>query len=793
MLAALVPLGGGAYHGWLWYEARREADRRAAEQAAAEQDALRRAGEEAGKTRYVLQTGHDTRLVGVTLSADARLIATAGDDGGLGLWDAATGTLLRRFDGLRTSIAGDVSGVVGLDFLPGADRLLVRYRGGFWRRDPFLLWDSAGGVAVKAFGTCASNVTATWPSRDARQLLIGCNDGEVGLWDGASGKPLQSFAAGSKDAARVTAVVLAPDGARALSYADRTTTVWDVASGKALCTIPEQRPLIACLTDARDRWRSSPCLEDPQASAANPVFTADGRHVFLGGIGDRKLNAWDVAGCRMAGSMTEPDGTREIIAVSPDQPRALAREGNRSLLLLDRDSGARIAAIEASQPDRNLRFGGFSPDGTALLTLGDGDISRTWALSDGSELGHFDGSQVARFSPDGKALLTMAWRGVTRFWQTAGAALQSRFAARGSAVISSLAFAPDGRQLLAGNGNGLLVRWDLTTGESSTPLNKDERAAFQASFVRYAPDGRHILVFAELSRMRVWELGSGLPPRTLEDKTSQQYRQARPDGDAAFSPDGSTILTAGPDSLALWNTEDGSVKRRFTNDAGGNSMAGASAVAISPDGRQALSGSEEGGVRLWPLAAGQPIWAAKGHEKAVSALAFAADGQRALSVSWQEGTLVLWEVATGKPIRRLGGGDGPYIVVAAFAPDGKSFVTGNGDGSLIVWDTASGAELRRMQGHQGAVASIAFAPDGRQIASGGWDHTIRLWDAASGATRLTLFHNEAGSLIRGQDERFMASTDPRKLFALVRGTTLLPLDDYIARNRRDSLAALLAP
>ncbi|MBI2900103.1 MAG: hypothetical protein HYY17_07950 [Planctomycetes bacterium] len=72
-------------------------------------------------------------------------------------------------------------------------------------------------------------------------------------------------------------------------------------------------------------------------------------------------------------------------------------------------------------------------------------------------------------------------------------------------------------------------------------------------------------------------------------------------------------------------------------------------VAFSPDGKRALSGSDDATLKLWEVESGKEIATWKGHEKEVSSVAFSPDGKRALSGS-EDNTLKLWEVESGKEI-----------------------------------------------------------------------------------------------------------------------------------------------
>src|SRR5262249_27330075 len=68
-------------------------------------------------------------------------------------------------------------------------------------------------------------------------------------------------------------------------------------------------------------------------------------------------------------------------------------------------------------------------------------------------------------------------------------------------------------------------------------------------------------------------------------------------------------------------------------------------VALSPDGRRALSGGKDRTIRLWDLATGHELRAFPEQTQEVRALAFAPDGRRFLSASGV--SLRLWDVESG--------------------------------------------------------------------------------------------------------------------------------------------------
>ena len=70
---------------------------------------------------------------------------------------------------------------------------------------------------------------------------------------------------------------------------------------------------------------------------------------------------------------------------------------------------------------------------------------------------------------------------------------------------------------------------------------------------------------------------------------------------------------------------------------------------MTPDGRRAVSASEDRTLRLWDLESGQTIRTLEGHTERVLAVAVTPDGRRAVSAS-EDRTLRLWDLESGQTI-----------------------------------------------------------------------------------------------------------------------------------------------
>jgi WD40 repeat protein len=139
------------------------------------------------------------------------------------------------------------------------------------------------------------------------------------------------------------------------------------------------------------------------------------------------------------------------------------------------------------------------------------------------------------------------------------------------------------------------------------------------------------------------------------------------------------------------------------------------AVAVTPDGRRAVSVSDDQTLRVWDLESGQAVRTLEGHASLVMGVAVTPDGGRAVSAS-HDRTLRVWDLESGQSLCTLEGHTDRVWAVAV-TPDGRRAVSASGDRTLRVWDLESDEEVAIFTG-ESRIFSCAFAPHGRTIIAG---------------------------------------------------------------------------
>jgi WD40 repeat protein len=126
-----------------------------------------------------------------------------------------------------------------------------------------------------------------------------------------------------------------------------------------------------------------------------------------------------------------------------------------------------------------------------------------------------------------------------------------------------------------------------------------------------------------------------------------------------------------------------------------------------------------------------------GHSGGITSLAVSRDGKFALTGS-SDRTLKLWNLGTGKDVKTITG-HADSVTAVALSTDGKWAASGSADNTVRVWylpDDGKVMEPIVLEGHTREVTAIAFLSEGR-ILSASQDQTMRLWNVQDGKLSLT--------------------------------------------------------
>jgi cytochrome c len=197
------------------------------------------------------------------------------------------------------------------------------------------------------------------------------------------------------------------------------------------------------------------------------------------------------------------------------------------------------------------------------------------------------------------------------------------------------------------------------------------------------------------------------------------------------------------------------------------------ALAISPDGTTAISGSFDSSAIRWSLTRNAAEQVLRFHESAVNAVAVAPDGR--IVTGGEDGRVAVWQPGSPTPAQVLEGHTAP-VVGLAVSPDGKLVASASWDRTIRLWPLGGGAP-RVLEGHQQNVNGVAFTPDGKSLVSAGYDLTLRIWPLAGGPETTVTLPTPLNSVAVARDGEIVAGgADGRVFFLGPNGETRGELD-----------------
>jgi cytochrome c len=147
------------------------------------------------------------------------------------------------------------------------------------------------------------------------------------------------------------------------------------------------------------------------------------------------------------------------------------------------------------------------------------------------------------------------------------------------------------------------------------------------------------------------------------------------------------------------------------------------AAAISPDGKEAISGSFDTSVIRWSLPRRAAEQVLRFHDGAVNAVAFLTDGR--VASAGEDARIAIWKAGQPDPTAVLAGHTAP-VAALAVSPDGARLASASWDRTARLWPLAGKGEPRVIEGHSQNVNGVAFTADGTMLITAAYDATVRI-------------------------------------------------------------------
>lgn len=662
----------------------------------------------------------------VAFSPDGKILASAGDDKVVLLWDVITGKQVQTM-----SHPNPVRAVL---FTPDGKTLVSASNQIDGTR--VHVWDVRSGKQIDFLAMPKPNGLAQMVlSNDGKVLVTSTVMGPVVAWDFAAKRELWRT---EEERDWCNCLALAPDGKTLATGSDRgTVCLRDLRTGKAvhgLQSAPEERSFQQILSVA---------------------FSPDGEALS---VTDERgtLTYWDVVTRKCTKQISIHCSILAPLAFSPDG-KTLACGNEKSLQLYDR-TGKELERIEAHQSW--IRSVTFSPDGRYLASAGNDQTIRIWNLATRKTLHAFQnnpgGPCSVSFHREGSTLITSNWcsgfghdhscstEGAPTFtrqsWDARSAAT-FRETNPGPCVNGEGCLSPDGKIFAGKDKEGLVALIDVASGKTLRTVGK-KGSGFKAKPAGFSPDGGLVAVESN-------ELGN--------------------------------VMTHGwerLDRLRLWDVATGKMVAAAIEEKRLNHVG---RVRFSAKGR--LLAAEEGpglkvpATRLWHVAKDNSLRVAVPRLNGECDPVFSRDGRLLITIRDEKvddndgyhfkQAITVHHILSEKVVVCLAVQSG--VCSYALSTDNQILALGDEAGTVRLVEVLSGKEVRRLKGHRGTVNSLEFSPEGTHLISGSTDTTALVWEFRPSAAR-----DHRGERLSDTLWEDLASEDAYKAFEAVQTLSANP-------------------
>jgi WD40 repeat protein len=512
-------------------------------------------------------------------------------------------------------------------------------------------------------------------------------------------------------------VLLASPNAATSKWVDREVEYWLAHKGYSTLLIGLTAAGIM-LWDIRTHKQKTEPIKGQAGLVNGLAFSPDGR-LLASGTSDGTLALWDPENAKPIGPPLNA-GIKAVLTIAFSPNGSLVAAGGEAGLGLF-DISTKLwrehSEIDRKGPVLALSFAPRSSllalansDGTLLLR----DITTREARFFSP---HTNVPQAIVFSSDGTQLICGDNDGALRRWNVQTGARISPDWRGSNQPLSSIAVSPADGTLLAGYRSGTIVIWDPAQPNT---LAKELSGGHTAgiSSLAFIPTNGGLISGGYDNHIVLWDTGKKTSEIVKVNTSTVQS--------IVISPDGSQFAFKGGDRRVTTDFLDKTQTRSVTV----NGPPALSNLSFAEGGKTLVYGTVDGVAFVNPsdgstvdirhLAKGNPI----------TSIAYDSVGDR-LAASGRDGEIILLKNRVLEEGRTLS--HGSNVTNLTFSPDGKLLASAGDNREIVTWRVWNRTQLWRIPSvHSGEVLQLAFSPREAVVASGGDDDVIGLYDANTG-------------------------------------------------------------
>ncbi|KAL5638862.1 hypothetical protein ACGC1H_003276 [Rhizoctonia solani] len=379
----------------------------------------------------------------------------------------------------------------------------------------------------------------------------------------------------------------------------------------------------------------------------------------------------------------------------------------------------------------------ISPDGARVATgTRDGGICVWDTQSKQIILGplniHVDAVTSVAYAPNGLYIVSCSSSAIiVQNSQTGQIALGPLKAH--SKRINSIVYGPNSTLLITGSDDHTICAWNTSTGENVAIFEGHTAPVLSVTSSR-SDNGTLVVSGSADRRVFILEIRT----TAIRVVFGPLDGHNSPVTAVACSPDGLCAISGSADgTICIWNTNTGRMLSRCPT----SHLSSISRLSFSPSGSQFASCSIDSTIYAWDLSSTKPVAGRplRTQTCALSALSYSAYGDQIISCS-EDGVVHVFgttRAGHGSDISGTVDGQLAQINSVAYSPDGTHIASGSHDKTVCTWDAYTGRRsVGPLEQHSGTVEVVAYSSDGSLIVSGSADKTLIIWASQTGKIKI---------------------------------------------------------